>query len=580
MSACQAITRSGGWPLNMFLTPALKPFTGGTYYPPAPRYGKPSWLDVLAFVSDVWKNKREEALRQAETLTTHAAGSERKVLSLELPNADRDVTPEVLINELLKNLDSVNGGFGGAPKFPASMNLTFLLRAGYFLKHEHADQALQLSLDRMMKGGIFDQVGGGFARYTVDAGWLVPHFEKMLYDNALLMSLYAEAAMRFKDEAYLNVAERTADFVLRELTHEKGGFYSSLDADSEGEEGKFYTWSKEEVDEVLGEDAVVFCKLFDVTEAGNWEGKNILHLNHNEGQALRKPDGVVSGMLDKLFSRRESRIRPSLDDKINVAWNVWMASAFCQLYRASGNEKYLQVAENCISFLLDSCRADNGELWHIWTNGKAQIRATIDDYSSVIQACLQLFQLNGDPVLLDTAIELDTLLEQQFLHRETGMYYQSGVHDADLPERTMELFDHATPSGNAMTAINLNLLFRLTGREDYRNRFDTMLKSIIPGLVRYPGSFGMWLNAAIPNFFGSRETIVTGKEALVTIPEIHRAYYPLLITAPFCDKSLEKWPLFTDRYSNNVTRIFYCEDGACRLPVSEVSEYLRLVESN
>lgn len=431
-----------------------------------------------------------------------------------------------------------------------------------------------------MKGGIFDQVGGGFARYTVDAGWLVPHFEKMLYDNALLMSLYAESAMRFKDEAYLSVAERTADFVLRELTDENGGFFSSLDADSEGVEGKFYTWSKEEIDEILGADAEAFCALFDVTEAGNWEGSNILHLNHNEGQTVRKPDLAIAGMLDQLFSRRESRVRPSLDDKINVAWNGWMAAAFCQLYRATGNEKYMKVAEKCIDFLLDSCRDDNGEFWHIWTNGKAQIRATIDDYSSVSYACLQLFQLNGDPALLDTAIELDAILEQQFLHQESGMYYQSGAHDTDLPERTMELFDNATPSGNAMTAINLNLLFRFTGRESYRMRFETMLKRISPGLVRYPGSFGMWLNAAIPNFFGSRETIVAGDKAREIIPGIHHAYYPLLITAPFCDRSLEKWPLFTDMYSNNVTRIFYCEDGACRLPVSEVSEYLRQVESN
>ncbi len=576
MGACQGLTNSGGWPLNMFLTPQLKAFTGGTYFPPEPRYGKASWMDVLAFVKDVWTNRREEAEQQAASLTQHAAVSEQKLL---IPAA-ADVTPEVdpinIRNRILEGADNVHGGFGGAPKFPAAMTLTYLLRHNAVAADERVAEHIQRSLDHMFAGGIYDHVGGGFSRYTVDAAWMVPHFEKMLYDNAMLMALYAEAFRSTGNNRYRYVAEHTAAFVMEEMMHSLGGFFTAYDADSEGVEGKYYTWSKGEIEAVLKDKAGPLCTLFDVQEQGNWEHRNILHLNHQHGELEARTATDVIEALGQLKEVRDKRVKPLLDDKVNVAWNAWMGAAFCALFKATANRRYLEVAETNTRFILEHCTAaDGAALMHIWHNGKAYIPATIDDYAAVMHVLLELFQLTGKYAYLERAEELESYMQAHFYDAASGMFFQVAEKDNSLPVRTMELFDHATPSGNAVMAENYFLLHTLTSGDKYLKIYHTMLAAIAPSLVKFPASFGRWLCAALPLHLPAAEVVITGPEIAGVMEELCGIYYPLMITLPFCDNSSKNLPLLTDRNNEKVTRIYLCRNQACALPVSTVSELHR-----
>jgi uncharacterized protein len=577
MNACQIISGSGGWPLNMFLTPDLKPFSGGTYFPPQPRYGKPSWMDALAFVHDVWKNRNTEVLQQAEQLTEQISRGDRRLLSLTIPNPIPSAPEmEAVQQRIQDSYDLIHGGFGGAPKFPGSMTLLFMLRLSWFTGNDSMRSQVKLSLDHMMKGGIYDHVGGAFSRYTVDAAWHIPHFEKMLYDNALLIGLYAEAYSCYKEPEYLRIIEETIAFLTRDMLSEEGGFYAAFDADSEGVEGKFYTWSLQEVEAILGADASWFCSMFDVRKEGNWEHTNILHRNHNnQVEDITRAD--IDRCLQALFVEREKRVKPQLDDKIIVSWNALLAEGLIQAYRATGRIDWLQLAVSNIDMILHTCMVDDA-LMHVRCKGQTSIHAHLDDYAAMIQVLLSLFGETGDEYYLNLAIRFTRETEGQFKDPQSPMFF-IGSADGKLPRRTLELFDHAQPSGNALMAMNYHRLWVYTGNEQYELAFNNMSAAIQLSAEKFPTSFGYWHLALLPLRFPLAEVVVAGPNAKNLLVDVHQPYYPLKISLAVCDKNLKNCPLSTDRFDENVTRIYLCRDHVCQQPVSTVSEYTALLDA-
>lgn len=410
MDAVQAISGAGGWPLNVFLTPEGKPFYGGTYFPPRRAFNRASWREVLEAIAQTYREGREKILQDAETLTQHLQQSN----AFGTVNGDgldfNLIKIEAAFQAIMKQADTEWGGFGAAPKFPQTFSITFLLRYAHLTGNNDARQQALLSLDKMAQGGLYDHLGGGFARYSTDRQWLAPHFEKMLYDNALLVQTYAEAYQATGNERYRIIIEETLQFVERELQHPEGGFYSALDADSEGEEGKFYVWEFEKVTKLLGDDAPLFCQYFDISPQGNWEGTNILFVKtglETFAQEHSVDMGFLKSMLQQgkevLFRERSSRVRPGLDDKVLLGWNALMNTAYSSAYAATGQEKYKMIAIRNMEFLLKAFKAADGTLYHTWKGGIAKYPAFLDDYSYLITALLNLSQITGDTEWLDQA---------------------------------------------------------------------------------------------------------------------------------------------------------------------------------
>jgi uncharacterized protein YyaL (SSP411 family) len=577
MNGCQILTGSGGWPLNMFLTPDLKPFSGGTYFPPQPKYGKPSWMDALAFVHDVWKNRHADVMLQAEQLTTQISTGDKRMLQLQMPVGNPGgPNMDMVIQRLQESYDLMHGGFGGAPKFPAAMTLLFMLRLARLTGNAAMSNQVKLSLDHMMQGGIYDHVGGAFSRYTVDAAWQIPHFEKMLYDNALLIGLYAEAYSCYQEPEYGRIVEECMSFLTREMQSEEGGFYAAYDADSEGVEGKFYTWSRQEVEALLGADASWFCTLFDIREQGNWEHTNILHRNHpNQVADIAAQD--IQCCLQVLFTEREKRVKPQLDDKIIVSWNALLVEGFIQAYRATGRKDWLQLAMNTVDVLLKTCMVE-GTLMHVRCKGQTSIPALLDDYAAMIQALLSLFGETGDRRYLEQAEQFTKDTEAYYRDTQSPMFFMGRV-DNRIPRRSIELFDHAQPSGNALMAMNYNRLWLYTGETNYEAAFHQMAGAIQTSLEKFPSSFGCWLQAILPLHYPVAEVVVAGPDATNMLIEVNKCFHPLKISLAVCDKSLQNYPISTDRFDENVTRIFLCRDHVCQQPVSTVSEYKSLLEA-
>ncbi|HEX6168067.1 MAG TPA: thioredoxin domain-containing protein, partial [Chitinophagaceae bacterium] len=402
MDAVQAMTGSGGWPLNVFLTPDARPFYGGTYFPPKRAFNRPSWQEVLHGVKEAFTQRRNEIDAQAENLTEHLVQANAFGIS---SSGENDVFTKEKVNEafenIMKNADKKWGGFGKAPKFPQSFVIQYLLRFYHISENKEALQQALLSIDKMIDGGIYDQVGGGFARYSTDTEWLAPHFEKMLYDNALLLSIISEAYQITADNRYKEVIEETIQFVQRELMHPEGGFYAALDADSEGEEGKFYVWDHEEVMGLLQNDATLFCDFFDIKPNGNWEEKNILWRKKNEklfsGEkniSLDELESVIQKGKKILLEKRNERIRPQTDDKILLGWNALMNTALSKAFAATGNESFKQIAVDNMQFLLNKfLKKNTAEYFHSWKNNIAKQPAFLDDYAFLIQALIKLQEI-------------------------------------------------------------------------------------------------------------------------------------------------------------------------------------------
>jgi uncharacterized protein YyaL (SSP411 family) len=583
MDAVQAISGSGGWPLNVFLTPDRKPFYGGTYFPPQKAFNRPSWKDILFFIADTFKNRRVEVEEQAQTLTNHLQVSN----SFDFPVSKDDVFDSLKIDEafqsIIKTADRQWGGFGKAPKFPQTFTISFLLQYADVKNNKEALEQALLSLNKMIYGGIYDQVGGGFARYSTDTEWLAPHFEKMLYDNALLVSTLSEAFQLTRNGVYQQTIKETLVFIERELKHESGGFYSALDADSEGEEGKFYVWDYDEVKAILGQDAEVFSAYFDITPSGNWEGKNIMRIKkplktfaEENNIHPEKLETIIEKGKEKLLSKRSGRTRPGLDDKVILGWNALMNIAYSKAYAALGDEHYRTVAEHNMRFLLSAYNANGGLLNHTWKNGSSKYQAFLDDYSYLIAALIELAQVTADYSYLDRAKELTQIVLDRFAGEDSPLFFYTHKGQTDVLIRKKEIYDGATPSGNAVMAYNLYRLSILYDRRDWRQKAEQMIRTLADVVIKYPGSFGVWLSLLFEITTGTKEVAVLGKDWENYLLKVLGVYIShKLVQAS--EVPLPGYPLLDGKPNLAENRIYLCENYACRQPVNTLPEFVSLL---
>lgn len=597
MDAVQAMTGSGGWPLNVFLTPDLKPFYGGTYFPPRPVHQRNSWTQIVEAVASAFREKKEEVAQQANQLTQHLLQSNSFGLQSNTDAALLFSKSSVVdaVNNALKTADKEWGGFSRAPKFPQTFIIQFLLRASQHLKQRNEDvaddnsgAALQqalLSLDKMIEGGIYDQLGGGLARYATDTEWLAPHFEKMLYDNALLVSVLSEAYQLTKKQRYREAIAETIGFVQRELMHPEKGFYAALDADSEGEEGKFYVWSKQEIDEILGDDATIFNAWYDVSEEGNWEGKNILRVLQPMGRFAEDHKISVEGLKlllstarGKLLAHRARRPRPLLDDKVILGWNALMNTALSKAFAATGEETWKQLAIDNMQFLLKHFEAGDKTLHHTWKNDKARIPAFLDDYAWLIQALVQLSEITGNFDYLRRAEAFTLHVNEWFGEEGTGYYYYTPAGQADIIIRKKEVYDGATPSGNAIMADNLHRLGILLDRADWLERSENMLLALGQAIVRYPTSFGCWSNLLLEKIHGTAEIAIVGGDYASHLSAILKEFLPhRVLMATFQPDS--SFPLLSGKEGGDQPQIYVCRNFSCERPVTTTEAAISLINS-
>jgi uncharacterized protein YyaL (SSP411 family) len=586
MDALQAMTGAGGWPLNMFLTPDRLPFYGGTYFPPVKAYNRPSWQELLLALSDAFKNRREDIETQGQNMREHLAQSSRFGTKIDLLPKEELFTrsqADIIFQNIMQQADKEWGGFGNAPKFPGTFIIQYLLRYYHSFGEQAAlDQAL-LSLDKMIQGGIYDQAGGGFARYSTDTKWLAPHFEKMLYDNALLVDVISEAYLVTGNPLYANTIAETLAFVEREMTDAGGAFYAALDADSEGVEGKFYTWSKAEIDAILGADADIFCRFYDISEHGNWEETNILWVQQPldafaaahqlDPEALSEQLGIC---LAKLMEVRATRVRPGLDDKILLGWNALMIHACCKAFGATGEEKYREMALKAMNFCWKHLQNDNKEsFYHTYKNGQAKYPAFLDDYAWLIRALIALQEVTGDKEWLDKAFSLTTFVLQHFSD-ETGVYcYYTVETQADVIVRKKEVYDGATPSGNAVMAANLWYLGVVFDHKEWGERALKMQAGQTQTVVRYPTSLGVWAGLVLQRVIGIKEIAVVGPAYKLRMEDTNRRYIPfkVLLGAPHDYPGI---PLLSHREQAGETLIYVCEDYHCIKPVNYIDEIINL----
>jgi uncharacterized protein YyaL (SSP411 family) len=515
MQAVQMMTRRGGWPMSVFLTPDLQPFYGGTYWPPTGRQGMPGFDQVLLAVSDAWTHRRAQAREQATEITKYL-----QEVGTNEPS-DYELSEQLLRSaemSLANSFDPRHGGFGQAPKFPHPMDLRLLLRLHARNKNPRTLQMVTHTLDKMMNGGIYDHLGGGFARYSVDERWLVPHFEKMLYDNAQLAACFIEANQVTNKLKYAAVACEICDYVLRDMTDKDGAFYSTEDADSEGHEGKFYVWTPAELEAVLGkEEAELFAAVYDVTSGGNFEhGTSILNLPRSLAEHASErgiPFVLLQARLttarEKLFLAREQRIHPGKDDKVIVAWNGLMIDALALVGSAMGEPKYLDAARKAADFLWANLRREDGHLFHTWRHGKAKLAGYLDDYTALANGLVSLFEATGDVRYLEHAIQLMDVVLERFSDPAGGFFFTADDHEA-LLVRHKDLQDNAVPSGNSLAATVLLRLAKLTGREDFRRAAIGTIRAGQSLIERYPSAAGQLLLALDYHLGPTPEVVLVG----------------------------------------------------------------------
>jgi hypothetical protein len=577
MNAVVAMTGQGGWPLNVFLTPNGEPFFGGTYFPPNRRYNLPSFREVLLSVYDVWVKDRPRIHNISQQLITHLQGSIAGTSSGQELRSD---SSEVAALGLAQSYDWKYGGWGSAPKFPQAMAIEFLLRRasrGDKLALEIASHALLA----MGKGGMYDVVGGGFARYSTDNEWRVPHFEKMLYDNALLAPAYLHAYLLSRNPKFKQVCEETLDFVARELTHPDGGFYSSLDADSEGVEGKYYLWTPASIRAALPEpgDAELVLAAYNVTEQGNFEDATVLQRALDDetlaGQ-FHLPVGEVPGRLSQLHSKlleaRRSRIPPATDDKVLVSWNALVLVAFAEAGRYLARKDYVEVAMRNARFILSEL-VKSGRLLRSWREGQARHNAYLDDYAALILALLSLYQTDPDPYWFHAAEQLAEEMLQHFSDPSGGFYDTRDDHGY-LITRPKDLQDNATPSGNSLAAMALLQLSAYTGRSDLRLTAEGMLATIQELAVRHPTAFSNWLCAVDFAIHPAFEVAILGpaqdERTQALVDALWEAYRPSILTALSAyPPPPNSPPLLHDRHMiDNKPTAYVCQNFVCQLPVT------------
>ncbi|MGL5889124.1 MAG: thioredoxin domain-containing protein [Bacteroidia bacterium] len=566
MTAVQLMTGHGGWPLNCFALPDGRPLYGGTYFP------RERWMNVLLNLADLWKSDREKCFQYADELTAGV----RRVERMLPEDGEKELTEERLglsVEQWMMRFDNGEGGPNRAPKFPLPNNYLFLLRYAHHTGREDILRHTLLTLDKMADGGIYDQLGGGFARYSTDVLWKVPHFEKMLYDNAQLVSLYAEAFRMTGNARYREVAEETLAFVARELTHENGAFYSALDADTEGEEGKFYVWQPEELQQLLGNDYAWFADLFNINSIGHWEHGNYILLRREREEAVAARHGMNADELRKkckvikaiLLDVRNRRVRPGLDDKSLTSWNALMLRGCVDAYTATGENEYKLTALRNARFIRDTQLRTDGGLWHSWKQGRSTVNGFLEDYAYVIDAFAALYQITFDEDWLNIARNLCEYTLQHFSDKENGLFWFTSDEDPALIARKQEISDNVIPASNSAMARNLFYLGHYYGKPEWIEQSAAMLRMMQREIIGYGAGHSNWMLLQLHFCFAFREVAVTGFSAAETQEAFSKAYFPNLILAGSSAEST--LPLLEGRIRAGEKLVYVCENNACLQPV-------------
>jgi uncharacterized protein len=589
MDAVQAITGSGGWPLNVFLTPDGKPFYGGTYFPPTKAFNRASWTDVLISINDAWHNRRSEMEEQAQTLMEHLKKSNNygKIKNtIEIDNGEPSFTKEDVVTisqNLLSTADVVEGGFGKAPKFPQTFSIDALLQCAHFLKDENALRHAELSLSKMYNGGIYDQLAGGLCRYSTDAEWLAPHFEKMLYDNALFIVALSNAYLLTKKEFYKNAVEHVCHFLFTEMKNTDGGYYAAIDADSEGVEGKFYVWDKTEIDKILGKDADIFNAYYNVTTHGNWEEKNILRILKPIEEVVKQfnislADAELSIEASKktLLIERNKRIRPSTDDKILLGWNALLIIAFCKAYAILQHDKYKIAAEELFQFIEKSFVEKDDVYYHTYKKGEAKYPAFLDDYAYLIEACIQLQEITGNEKYLYKAKSLAEHVFENFSDEESNYFFFTSKKQEDVVIRKIELYDGATPSANGVMAKNLQYLSIVFDNKKWHQKSVSMIESLKTIVSKHPNSFGIWAAQAINMAAGTNEIAIIGTNMIPLLKEMLLHYIPNKILQ--ATNVISDMPLLIEKPIFEKTFLYLCLNSTCKFPYDTTAEVMGVIE--
>ena len=587
MSAVQMLTGHGGWPLTVFLTPAGEPFWGGTYFPPVDRHGMAGFPRVLLGVSEAYRQKPDEVRHSvAEILAGLQQGEQHDASPADLP-ADLPLTAA---RALTRHYDEQHGGIGEAPKFPNTMVFSLFLRAWQMTGERTFLERVVTTLRSMAAGGIYDQIGGGFHRYSIDARWLVPHFEKMLYDNALLARLYLEGYQATGDRAFAQVVEETLAYVRREMTHPDGGFYAAQDADSEGVEGKFFVWTPDQIAAAIGgEHAEIICRLYDVTPAGNFEHKNILNRVvdlEQMSRLLQRPlteiATIIANARARLLEVRARRVAPARDEKILTSWNALMIGAFAEAYKVLGTAAYREAAERAVSFVYTHLHRD-GALLRTWTAGESKLDAYLDDYAFLVNALLDLYEGTADPSLVSRAAALGETILERFEDREHGGFFFTGTGHEELVHRPKPVFDGSIPSGNSAAIQGLLRLFHYLGDARFLTAAERAIRGFGAGMAKNPFGFAHMIGVADFYLRKPREVVIVGRPAdaatVEILAHIHAAYLPNKTVVVADPVKPERLPVAEGKaqLDGRVTA-YVCHGYTCSAPVTSWHEIEPLLE--
>ena len=594
MQVCQMLTGSGGWPLTIIMTPDKKPFFAGTYFPKKSRFGRPGMKELIPQIENIWVTKRDEINKSAAEITA-ALSRESEQTSDELDNN----IFEKAFAEFNGRFDSEYGGFGTAPKFPSPHNLSFLLRYFKISGKKDSLQMVEKTLSEMRRGGIYDHVGFGFHRYSTDRQWLVPHFEKMLYDQALLTIAYVELYQVTGKEIYKETAEEILEYVLRDMTSPEGGFYSAEDADSEGVEGKFYLWTIAEFEKILGQDSELLAEIFNLKPEGNFsdplnendEAVNIVHLKNSLTELSKKaglPEEVLKEKIKaagkKLFKVRELRVHPYKDDKILTDWNGLMISAFAKAARAFGSTLFANTAVKAADFIITNLRTEDGKLLHRFRNGESGITGNIDDYAFMVSALVELYETTFDISLLKTALELNDHMIEHFYDNINGGFYFSPDYGEELITRSKEIYDGAILSGNSAAIQNLLKLGRITGNTGFEDKANQTARFFSGQINNMPSAFAGFLSGLMQGYHNSFEIVVAGKREDRSTKEVleyfGRTFIPdKIILLKTSEKELAEIAPFTEQMTlqGKTAAVYICRHYACEMPVTSVDEIKKLL---
>ncbi len=584
MNAVQIMTGRGGWPLNCFTLPDGRPIYGGTYFP------NEEWKEVLVKLHDFYKTKPDSAKQYADELLQGINQSEPFKIKSTEPKFSPDVLT-AMVGNWKKDFDAKEGGPNRAPKFPMPNNYEFLLRYYYSTKDESVLSHVLLTLDKMAFGGIYDQLGGGFSRYSTDGQWKVPHFEKMLYDNAQLVTVYSNAYQLTHKKLYKDIVYETLGFIEREMTSETGGFYSALDADSEGEEGKYYVWKKEELEKLLGEKAKMFFEYFNVNKTGLWEHGNYILLRKETDEEIAKKFNVsvdellvtVSESKNILLKEREKRVRPGLDDKIITSWNAMMIEACCDAYNVFSEKKFLDAATSAAEYLIKNNSLEDGSLIHTSSERRRTTPSPLgrggegygflDDYSFLSEAMMALYQSSLDEQWLNEAKRFADYAVKNFYDEPSGMFYYTSALSPRLISRQKEIMDNVIPSSNSSMARALFGLSLYFEENNFRKISQRMLNNVVDDMENHGPYYSNWAILLLSEVFPFHEVAITGKSARKKLQELNQYYIPNKIIAG--GESVSSLLLLQDRFVNGSTMIYICQNNVCKLPVEQVSDAIK-----